>query len=388
MLKARYLTLSLAVVLLACHSSGDRETTELTEPLVPEAAEVDESDMLSADLLLEPERVEVQTYDGSGELVHPDALVFPHRWSGHRYWFAATPYPQGNSTLENPSGFAGDSARDWRTIPGLTNPIARPSADGYLSDPDLSYDAAHDRVRLYYRQTTSTADQVYLRTSRTGSDWSEAALVLQDARYSLISPAIVREADGSWRMWTVNASVGGCRARAADLTLTQRRSRDGIKWNAAEPVSLSIGNFVPWHWDVQYVKERKEYWALVAAYPDASNCSRTSVFFARSADGTTWKVSPTPLLEPGVLLPLRDLVYRSTFRYFPSDNVVRVWFSGARADEGRFHYAMAIARYPLAELLRRVEAPNPPAAVSAMREREPRDHPLQAAREKFINAFP
>lgn len=343
--------------------------------------------MLSPDMLVEPSPVTVETYDGSGEIVHPDALVFPHRWSGHRYWFAATPYPLGNSTMENPSGFAGDSAQDWRTIPGVTNPIARPSTDGYLSDPDVSYDPVHDRIHLYYRQTTSTFDQVFLRTSRTGSDWSEPTLVVQDARYSLISPAIVRESDGSWRMWTVNAAAGGCRVHASAIALTQRLSRDGIKWEGPSTVNLTIAGYVPWHWDVQHIRDRHEYWALVAAYPDGGNCSQTSVFFARSADGSTWTVAPTPLLAPGAVPALRDLVYRSTFRYFPSDSAVRVWFSGARVDNQQFHYAMAIARYPLAELLRRVNAPPAAPRTTPMRAHDP-NAAASRARERFINAFP
>ena len=385
MLKARFFTLTLAVALVACHASTDAEPTE---PLVPDVVEVDESDMLSPDLLIEPAHVDVETYDGSGELVHPDALVFAHGWHGHRFWFTATPYPLGNSTLENPSGFAGDSAKDWRTIPGVVNPIAKPTNLGYLSDPDLAYDPARDRLNLYYRLTTASVDQLYLRTSKTGSDWSEPTLVVEDARYSLISPAIAREPDGSWRMWTVNAAAAGCRTHANAISLSQRRSRDGMKWNPAESVNLSIPSFVPWHWDVQYIKERKEYWALVAAYPDAGNCSQTSVFFARSVSGTTWTVSPTPLLEPGRLERLRDLVYRSTFRYFPSDSAVRVWFSGARVEEGKFHYALATARYPLAELLRRVDRPALTSQPSAMQAHDPHDAPLQAARERFINAFP
>jgi hypothetical protein len=390
MLKARFFTLILAGTFLACRASGDNdaEPTAPTEPLVPGVLEADDSDLLSPDLFMAPSRVHVETYDGSGEIVHPDALVFPHGWRGHRYWFAATPYPLGNSTLENPSGFAGDSAQDWRTIPGLTNPIAMPASSSYLSDPDLSYDPALDRMRLYYRQTTASVDQIYLRTSSTGSEWSEPTLVAQDARYSLISPAIVREPNGSWRMWTVNAGAAGCRAHAADLTLTQRRSRDGISWNSAEAVQLAINRYVPWHWDVQYIRDRQEYWALIAAYPDGTTCSRTSIFFARSANGTAWTVSPTPLLEPGALPALNDLVYRSTFRYYPSINVVRVWFSGASVDNGKFHYALAIGRYPLAELLRRVDGASLSLGGSALRSHEPHNASLHAAREQFVNAFP
>ena len=189
-------------------------------------------------------------------------------------------------------------------------------------------------------------------------------------------------------MWTVNASAGGCRERAAYLTLTQRRSRDGLTWSPAEPVKLAINKYVPWHWDVQYIRDRQEYWALIAAYPDGTTCSRTSIFFARSANGTTWTVSPTPLLEAGALPALSDLVYRSTFRYYPRNNIVRVWFSGASVDNGKFHYALAIARYPLADLLRRVEGPNASLGTSAMREHDRHDASLRQAREKFVNAFP
>jgi hypothetical protein len=384
MLKARFLPLAFTATVLSCQSSSDSISTE---PLVAQVVEADESDMLS-DVVLEPARVTWRRTMAAGKSSIPMPSVFPHRWNGHRYWFAATPYPLGNSTLENPSAFAGDSARDWRTIPGLTNPIARPSADGYLSDPDLTYDWVHDRVNLYYRQTTASADQIYLRTSRTGSDWSEPTLVAQDTRYSLISPAIVREPDGSWRMWTVNAAAGGCRVRASAMSLAQRHSRDGITWDAPQPVNLAIAGHVPWHWDVQYVRDRHEYWALVAAYPDAGNCSVTSVFFAQSANGTTWTVAPTPLLAPGTLPALRDLVYRSTFRYYPADNAVRVWYSGARVENERFHYAMAVARYPLSELLRRVNEPSAAKSISVMRTHDPRDAQLQAARRTFVNAFP
>ncbi len=376
----------IALVAIACASPED---VAPTEPLVPEVTEIDEPDQVSAAALLEPSPLKVATYDGSGEMVHPDALVFAHRWQGHRYWFTATPYPLGNSNFENPSGFAGDSAADWHELPGVVNPLARPVTNAYLSDPDLTYDSVHDRIRLYYRQTTLEADQIFVRTSATGGDWSEPTLVLQDKRYAVISPAVVREKDGSWRLWAVNATGGGCRARASALTLTQRRSRDGMTWNAPEPVALTIAGYVPWHWDVQYIPARREYWALIAAYPDGSNCSRTSIYFARSSNGTQWTASPSPLLQPGAIDQLRDLVYRSTFRYFANEDAVRVWFSGARVENGDFHYSLAAARYPLSELLRRVNAPNTSASASvAMRQGNPENATIHAAREEFIRAFP
>ncbi len=383
MTRARHLALPALLLSLACHASPD----EPVVPLAPEIVQQDDPVSGTADQIVDPFALAVVTYDGSGEMVHPDAMVFPHEWHGNRYWFAGTPYPFGDPSFENPSAYAGNEPTEWMSIPGVANPVARPAASAHLSDPDLSFDPALDQMRLYYRQTTPMVDEVWLRTSRTGSDWSEPTLVLQDVRYGLISPAIVREPDGSWRIWTVSAAAAGCRSRATMTALTQRRSRNGIQWDAPAPVSLLIPGQVPWHLDVQSIRSRSEYWALVAAYPDGTDCSHTAVYFARSSNGTTWTASPTPLLAPGAIPAMKDLVYRSTFRYFPKSDVVTVWFSGARVEQSRFHYSLATARYPLAELLRRVSAPAAIApAIAAVKRGRP--DPTDAARQSFIEAFP
>jgi hypothetical protein len=379
------LALALSSLLAACHAEPNAPQASAN----PDDSQVDDPASGPTATLLAPTLFTVASYDGSGQMVHPDAVVFPHSWKGSRYWFAVTPYPGGNASFENPSAYVGSDPAEWKTAPGVTNPLARPDDGAYLSDPDLSFDPSSNELRLYYRQTKSDVDQIYLKTSRNGADWSVPVLVVQDERYDLISPAVVREQDGTWRMWTVGAHVGGCRSEASQLTLSQRHSRDGFTWTAAEPVNLTIPHSVPWHWDVQYIKAKKEYWALVAAFPNGSNCSRTAVYFARSADGTNWSVSPTPLMAAGELDALQDLVYRSTFRYFANDDLVMVWFSGARLEGESFHYSLATARYPLADLLQRVDKP-----LSASASRMPHDSfdpqatQRSAARMAFIEKFP
>src|SRR6202163_713834 len=66
----------------------------------------------------EPSTFLVPTYDSSGELVHPDAFVSPKAWRGSRYWFAATPYPSGDASFENPSIFTSRRTRDWQPPAG------------------------------------------------------------------------------------------------------------------------------------------------------------------------------------------------------------------------------------------------------------------------------
>ena len=77
----------------------------------------------------------LETFDGSGQAVHPDAAVTPLSWGAGETELFATPYPNGDASKENPSLYARRSLLDWRVPDGVMNPIARPVA-GYLSDPD------------------------------------------------------------------------------------------------------------------------------------------------------------------------------------------------------------------------------------------------------------
>ena len=370
-------------MLSACGGHDDVTRAALTPP--DDVAELDEAEAPGASFVA-PSLIPVITYDGSGQLVHPDAAVFPGRWQGKRYWVSGTPYPAGNPKIENPSIFHGRVSNEMRVPPGVTNPIVPAPTSGYMSDPDILHDPDSDELRMYYRRTAGSADSIFLSTSRDGVLWRPARLVLADARNSLISPSIVRESATSWRMWTVNASAEGCFSVASEMVLQQRRSSDGIGWSAPERLTLRVAGRVPWHWDVQYVSARSEYWALIAAYPEGSTCSHTAVYFARSADGTTWKVSPTALLAPGEFEPLRDVVYRSSFHYHEGSDAVSVWFSGARLEGQTFTYAVASARYPYEELVRRVGGG---ASIvlerSGVSEASPE---LREARRQFEREFP
>jgi hypothetical protein len=378
------LVTSVTVLLLSACGGHDKVTAAAVAP-PPDVSELDHAEDPGAGFLA-PTLIPVETYEGSGQLVHPDAAVFPNLWQGKRYWVAGTPYPFGNSKFENPSIYHGRISTELHVPTGVTNPLATAPSGAYMSDPDVVHDPDTDELRLYYRETIEGLDEVLLVTSRDGVHWTPPQLVASAARYSLISPAVVRESATSWRMWTVNASAQGCFSLEREMTLEQRQSADGITWGDPVLVTLRMPGRVPWHWDVQYIAAKSEYWALIAAYPEGTTCSRTAVYFAHSADGTNWKVAPTALLAPGDFEPMRDVVYRSSFHYHDASDAVSVWFSGARLEGSVFRYAVASARYPYPELMRRVVGASP-----MMLEREGSSVPspeLQAARSRFEHAFP
>lgn len=382
--RARSILVTLVALLLFSACGGHDVVTPTLAP--PEAtSEFDDAEQPGA-VYVPPSLMSAVTYEGSGQLVHPDAAVFPRRWQGKRYWFSATPYPSGNPRYENPSLYQGRWSSDMQVPLGVTNPLVPAPAVGYMSDPDLVHDPDRDELRMYYRRTGRDVDEIFVITSQNGVQWSPPRLLLTGYRYTLISPAIVRESATSWRMWTVNAEEQGCYSLTSEMTLQQRRSTDGLTWGDPEPVRLQVPGRVPWHWDVQYVSAKAEYWALVAAYPEGTACSQTAIYFARSADGTNWNVAATPLLAPGEFEPLRDVVYRSSFHYHEGSNAVSVWFSGAHLDGKVFTYAVATARYPYDDLLRRVGNAGP-----ITLDREGTSAPsaeLREARAQFEREFP
>src|SRR5258705_12579838 len=60
---------------------GEHATSSLTPP--DESSAIDDADVPSS-VIVAPALISTPTYDGSGELVHPDAVVFPSRWQGRR----------------------------------------------------------------------------------------------------------------------------------------------------------------------------------------------------------------------------------------------------------------------------------------------------------------
>lgn len=378
------------ITITACH--GAEQVAPRAVPSPPpvftpptDNSEYDEADIPGA-VSVAPTLILTPTYDGSGELVHPDAVAFPERWQGRKYWVSGTPYPTGNPTYENPSIYQGYTSRQMTVPANVKNPLALPSAGGYLSDPDMVYDPDRDQLRMYYRYMTGSSDDLYMMTSQNGAEWSAPQFVLSGEKYGVISPAIVRESASAWRMWSVSALERGCTSYMSGVELQQRRSTDGVTWGDPASVTLRVPGRVPWHLDVQYIPAKKEYWALVAAYPDGATCSQTAIYFARSADGTSWTVAPNPLLGAYEFAPLNDLVYRSTFHYHEASDAVTVWFSGARIGSGGFHFATASARYHYDDLIRRVSGPSP---MIIQRETAAQvSVELQEARSAFERDFP
>lgn len=280
------------------------------------------------------------TYEGSGQVVHPDYASSPNGVLAYKHFLAITPYPYGNASFENPSLFAGSSPpRDWLLPPGASNPVAWP-ASGHLSDPDLVYVDEPGELWLYYRQA-SADNVVWLVRSPDGVAWSDPVEVARAPSHDLVSPAIVRRGPGDWWMWSVRAGPVGC--GASSTTVELRRSDDGISWSAPEPVDLAQPRLWTWHIDVQWVPSSGRFWAVYNAKTEGG-CATPAVFVATSADGRSWTVVQAPVITKGRIPQFEDIVYRSSLAYDPASDAVTFWYSGARYDGSSYVWSAAVER--------------------------------------------
>ena len=363
---SRVAALSLAGLLAAC-SSADVVSAPAVASGTSAITVAAALPSLAIDPLLTPASAPIPltfaTYEGSGEVVHPDMVVFPEQWNARKYWMALTPYPNSSTDTENPSLFAGAGADALDVPEGLANPLAR-TRIGYLSDPDLVFNPATNELWLYYREVESVkkshkADHVRLMRSGDGIHWSASRELFSAKAKYVVSPTIARTTEGDWRLWEVDAGAKGC---SADVTrIMERRSTDGVAWGAPRETRFTQAGFMPWHLDVQWVPSRHAYFALVAAYKRGRDCGSTDLFLATSLDGVTWTTYSSPILEHGAVPQFASSVYRSTFAFDETGENITIWFSGSapapalsHGGPERLRWSAAVATLNADALLARV----------------------------------
>lgn len=271
----------------------------------------------------------VPTYDGSRQVVHPDVVYVRGGWHGYAYWMAVTPYPYGNDRFENPSIVVSNDGVHWSVPPRLTNPVVTRPACDHNSDPDLVYRPDLDQMYLFYTEQqraprcghlnenrlrlTRSSDGVHWTAPQTVISWGLANTPLY------LSPAVVYR-DRVFRLWL-----------AGPHGVVQSSSTDGIIWSAPAPVVMDA---TPWHLDVEYLDARSEYGMLFVDSPRQGS----QLMLATSRDGTDWSVYPTPLLAPSHAWD-DARIYRATF-LADADGRLRVWYS-AQSLIGQWHLGYA-----------------------------------------------
>lgn len=283
--------------------------------------------------------LDVPTYEGSGQAVHPDVVRFPQPWHGWEYWMAFTPYPHAQVDKENPSIAVSHDGIRWQVPAGLTNPIIRTPAKGYNSDPDLSYDPAADRLVLMYREVSGGFNIIKTVSSGDGIRWSLPRVTFRRREHGIVSPTVAVGPGGAPTVWYIDAGNRRCRERVT-RTFAQTTSamgalqpaRSEVDWTPPRRIRLDQPGYSVWHLDVTWVPERHEYWAIFPANRNFT-CYGRELFFARSSDGVTWTTYRTPVMRRGDAAWTGASLYRGSLLYDATRQSIRIYFSAsARGD--------------------------------------------------------
>jgi hypothetical protein len=325
------------------------------------------------------------TFEGSGQVVHPDVILLPHDWPNAtaRLAMAITPYPYGDARQEDPSIFFSEQGKTWTAPTETRNPVVRPADDGYLSDPALVFDNSADVLRMYYREVGNADNVIRFVATRDGVHWSTPRETIRVAAHRLLSPSVVRRSTNHWLMWSINAGARGCSSSYTNVNL--RRSNDGVHWSAPRRVQIDTRRGYPWHIDVKWIGQLHEYWALYNLKPSGT-CVTPAVYLATSNDGRRWKTYSRPVLERGAIPAFADIVYRSSFVYTKADDMVTFYFSGARRDGKRYVWSGAIERRSRASLFADLERPGTAGLARAQHELASPERFPEASRQQRHHA--
>lgn len=134
------------------------------------------------------EGIQIDTYDGSGQCVHPDVLEYMGK-----IHMVFTPYPYGIDIYENPCMVTYYYGQ-WKYLDSVCTLVKEKNIGYHLSDPCLFADSAEKKLILVYRRTKKYVDRsscLYVMYSENGTEWSFPELLQLKGHNDYISPAIV-----------------------------------------------------------------------------------------------------------------------------------------------------------------------------------------------------
>ena len=267
-------------------------------------------------------RLDIPTYDGSGQAVHPSLLVQDGSVAGSpRFVLAFTPYTDTDDRVENPSVVVSDDGLNFREEKAGLNPLVPAPEKDHNDDPDLFF--SNGRYGILYLETMRPEKQsLILLESTDRLRWEKR--VIHEERLDrgsccfMLSPKYI-EKDGLSYLFYVNRdAAGGYR-----IEYVTGKDVYSLDFTNRKAVAVSGLKELPWHLDILQDEGQSGnkqgslgWYMLLTTAKDAEKDSRYTLRIAHSQDLVNWK------LEEGFAVP--DC-YRSSG--FIKDGVMYLYLS-------------------------------------------------------------
>jgi len=232
------------------------------------------------------ELIKLDTYDGSGQAVHPD-VILTNGFMGYKYWMAVTPYPFSVDHFEKPCIFKSQDGLIWK--PGGCNPVAFPTQrkNAHLSDPDMVWDEEAKQLRLFYRETQykkrSVFNLIFTMATIDGAHWTPPAVIIKSDEDECLSPSVLIDDD---RIEFFYVSTLNNKYQLMKKSFLRDFEQDGDDRKCR--INNTPFNRLLWHIDI--IKIHKQYIGLFV-FASAPGGRGSKLYYATSMDyGLTWEM--------------------------------------------------------------------------------------------------
>ena len=248
-----------------------RGNVVLFDPLLSEVIETVRPKNLFT-LLNDRLKLTFLNYLGNDENIHPKVLYSKDGFfsSNNTFAMAYTPYPDGDTTAENPSIAYSRNGIDFITPNGLTNPITPQPVDGYNSDTHLVFREDTQVMECWYRPVVNGQDSIVRKVSTDLVNWSSEEIIIPEyAR--ILSPAIIFE-NNKYTMFGVSLGVS-----PADVFRMISTDDTATAWETRTYLPINWGTLRPWHLDV--IKTDLGYEYVIQAYELGNNNNSSDLYY-------------------------------------------------------------------------------------------------------------
>jgi hypothetical protein len=273
-----------------------------------------------------------KTYDGSGQLIHPDILTLND--SGKiSFFLTGTPYPDYHDSVENPCIYKSFDGLNFLEPDSGINPlVATPSYD-HNDDPDIHYDTLTKQFIIYYLETMRPDSQnVVQLTGSPGKIWEKKTILHSDLKSEkkfILSPSFVEINAEKNALFYVVKPADSTQKYHVEYILSAKNNE--FKKSKYKTLTLDIPEyFHPWHLDVQ--KHNGRYYMLLNGFWGnepvwgEDNFNKYTLLLATSTDLKKWNISPVNIVDCyGIGDDECKYVYRSTSLI--SGNIMVIWYS-------------------------------------------------------------
>jgi hypothetical protein len=281
---------------------------------------------LPADTLLQ-----LKTYDGSGQSVHPDVVLTKDKNGRDMFLMVHTPYPFYQDKFENPCLYYSYNGINFEPIDSLTNPIvnvykvdstkALPHRN-HNDDPDIIYDAKKQQWLIHYLATFNPDSQnVVQLSSKDLVHWTKRDAIKYKDLITVdpfpVSPSVCPALKRGYVMFYVSN-----KGEYPKNTIEYITTKSLYKWNKNKRTQVTIEGMdttiTPWHIDV--IKHTDGYYYMTLCgyrkgfnWFDDKQVPDYVLLYARSTNLKDWAISSTNV-NPCVNGTLKDCsyIYRSS----------------------------------------------------------------------------